>query len=115
MGERIATYATEASALGASRNGMALYRESRGRMASSSATWPPLELPYTPIFAGLPFHAAAFVLSQRTAKLASCTHAGYGDSGASVRSTATTSTPLSAIARSIGSSALRSFAFHAPP
>ena len=45
MGERIATYATEASALGASCNATALYRESRGRMASSSATWPPLELP----------------------------------------------------------------------
>jgi hypothetical protein len=28
--------------------------------------WPPLELPYTPILDGSPFHFAAFAFSHRT-------------------------------------------------
>jgi hypothetical protein len=35
-------------------------------MARSWATWPPLELPYTPTFDASPFHPPAFDLSQRT-------------------------------------------------
>jgi len=45
---------------------MAPYRVSRGRIASSSATWPPLELPYTPSRDASAFHDAAFHFSHRT-------------------------------------------------
>src|SRR5215471_12212687 len=68
-----------------------------------------------PILEVSPFQVAAFTFSQRTAKLASCTQAGYGASRATVMSTATTNKPLEARARSIGSSAKRSFLFQAPP
>jgi len=66
-GEHMITHRTVASAVDPAGCGSAAYRASNGRIASSIAWWPPLELPIEPTRSGRLPSSVARALSQRIA------------------------------------------------